>query len=55
MKLSWSRRALYGVCIAIGLMTTSALAIDTKSSTADQPNLKSLLAPLPVGQKSRLI
>ncbi len=49
MKLSWSRRALYGVCIAIGLMTTSALAIDTKSSTADHTQFKELTGPFASG------
>lgn len=49
MKLSWSRRALYGICIAFGLMTTSALAIDTKSSTADHTQFKELTGPFASG------
>lgn len=49
MKLSWSRRVLYGICIAFGLMATSALAIDTKSSTADHTQFKELTGPFASG------
>lgn len=53
MRLLLNKQLLVGLLFAVGLLSTHALAIETKSSTADHSQFEVLNGPSAVALRSR--